>query len=122
MGDGTFINKSSPVKICEKKFIEISAGAYHSLALDEVGTAYTWGSDCKGQLGRTELPEDNYEDIILWYNDVNNNYLDNQKDYIASLDKSILNQIWLNRPDNKTNYFRLLPGIYGYSDMRIGIY
>ena len=58
LGDGT--TNDSPLPICisnkenelkGKKIISISAGGYHTVALDEEGKVYTWGDNYYGQLG-----------------------------------------------------------------------
>ena len=52
LGDGTMINKTSPIKIkTETKFIKISVGRYFSLAIDEEGHLWAWGLNNYGQLG-----------------------------------------------------------------------
>ena len=37
------------------KFINISAGGYHSVGINELGEAFFWGSNCNGQLGNESL-------------------------------------------------------------------
>ena len=58
LGDGT--TNDSPLPICisnkenelkGKKIISISAGGYHTVAIDEEGKVYTWGNNEVGQLG-----------------------------------------------------------------------
>jgi alpha-tubulin suppressor-like RCC1 family protein len=71
LGDGTSINKSSPVQISTTLspltfgdtlnrssptqvgtgFIDIEAGESHSIALDTSGNVWTWGKNASGQLG-----------------------------------------------------------------------
>ncbi len=55
LGDGgTNTDKSTPVAVVmppDVAFESISAGFYHSLALDKDGNAYAWGRDTEGQLG-----------------------------------------------------------------------
>ena len=55
LGNGTETDRdqaNSPAKIKEgTKFKEISAGRTHSLALDEEGNIWSWGSNDDGQLG-----------------------------------------------------------------------
>ncbi len=50
LGDGTFINKASPIKIMEG-VADVSAGAEHTLILLENGSAWAVGSDRYGELG-----------------------------------------------------------------------
>lgn len=38
------------INICDNKIVDIAAGGEHSVALDETGTAYTWGSNSRGQM------------------------------------------------------------------------
>jgi uncharacterized repeat protein (TIGR02543 family) len=49
--DEDFIPKAVKVKDNQVKFIEISAGSSHSLALQEDGTVWAWGENEAGQLG-----------------------------------------------------------------------
>ena len=53
LGDGTTVNKSSPVSIiggfCD--WSQVSAGEYQSLGVRTNGTAWAWGSNACGQLG-----------------------------------------------------------------------
>ncbi|WP_232348695.1 RCC1 domain-containing protein [Bifidobacterium sp. M0404] len=57
LGDGTTINKNTPVRITEneaikgKTFISVSAGTTFSMALASDGTVYTWGDNSRGELG-----------------------------------------------------------------------
>jgi outer membrane protein assembly factor BamB len=54
LGDGTTINRSSPVPVqmpVGVTFVQVSAGARHSVALASDGTAWTWGWNSFGQLG-----------------------------------------------------------------------
>ena len=57
LGDnGATQNQSTPVSVypsfgTTKTFCQISAGAYHVLALDKNGRAWGWGSNSTGQLG-----------------------------------------------------------------------
>ena len=45
LGDGTTTNKTSPIQIKKgTKFIQVSTGAYHSLAIDSEGKLYGTGS------------------------------------------------------------------------------
>ncbi|MBM7835589.1 RCC1 domain-containing protein [Clostridium sardiniense] len=58
LGDGTNINRNSPVKINgggvideKTKIISVSLGGYHSAAVDSEGNLYTWGLNEYGELG-----------------------------------------------------------------------
>lgn len=54
LGDGTIIDKSTPVLVNLPEDVElmsIAAGAYHSIAIDKNGILYAWGSNADGQLG-----------------------------------------------------------------------
>jgi alpha-tubulin suppressor-like RCC1 family protein len=56
LGDGTTINKSSPVTVVGgiTNWSAVSAGGYHSLALTDTGVLYAWGLNNNGQLGTNE--------------------------------------------------------------------
>ncbi len=54
LGDGTTTSRPSPTQIgkpTKAKVTQISAGAYHSLAVDQSGTAWAWGWNINSQLG-----------------------------------------------------------------------
>jgi alpha-tubulin suppressor-like RCC1 family protein len=53
LGDGTLVNKSSPVSIIGIiiDWTQVSGGYFHSLALRADGTAWSWGSGTAGRLG-----------------------------------------------------------------------
>ena len=52
LGDGTFINRLSPVQIgTDTGWAHISAGGYHTIALKNDGTLWAWGYNDYGQLG-----------------------------------------------------------------------
>ncbi|MCG8466613.1 MAG: hypothetical protein MJB57_00175 [Gemmatimonadetes bacterium] len=55
LGDGTFDQDplgSAPVPVAtELRFIDISAGSFHTCAIADDGVAYCWGRDALGQLG-----------------------------------------------------------------------
>jgi len=53
LGDGTIINRSSPVTIIGgiTNWSAVSAGQYHSLGLTNTGILYAWGLGTSGRLG-----------------------------------------------------------------------
>jgi alpha-tubulin suppressor-like RCC1 family protein len=51
LGDGTTINKSSPVQIGTSSWSKVSAGGSHTVAIDITGALYAWGYNNYGQLG-----------------------------------------------------------------------
>jgi alpha-tubulin suppressor-like RCC1 family protein len=53
IGDGTTVNKSSPVSVVGgfTDWCQISASRYHTLGVRTNGTAWGWGSSCFGGLG-----------------------------------------------------------------------
>jgi hypothetical protein len=60
LGDGTTTDKSSPVQVLERSgsglstlafIVAVSAGNSHSLALDQNGAVWAWGSNTYGELG-----------------------------------------------------------------------
>ena len=56
LGDGTTTNQTAPIMVAAPagvKFIQTAAGNGHSMALDRDGRVWIWGSNGKGQLGRT---------------------------------------------------------------------
>ncbi|WP_339353114.1 InlB B-repeat-containing protein, partial [Bifidobacterium coryneforme] len=56
LGDGTTTNQTAPIMAAAPagvKFVQTAAGNGHSMALDRDGRVWTWGSNGKGQLGRT---------------------------------------------------------------------
>ena len=66
LGDGTTTNSPLPICISDKenelkgkKIISISAGIFHTVALDEEGKVYTWGHNGNGQLGDGTTEESN---------------------------------------------------------------
>jgi alpha-tubulin suppressor-like RCC1 family protein len=52
LGDGTTIDRHTPVVVNGRGYVAIAAGAAHSLALKSDGTVEGWGSNSVGQLGR----------------------------------------------------------------------
>lgn len=54
LGDGSTERKLSPVRVTglgEVTIIAVAGGATHSVALDQTGRAWAWGSNSHGQLG-----------------------------------------------------------------------
>jgi len=53
LGDGTFINRTSPVEVSgfEDEVIGVSAGSTHTCALESTGNVKCWGGNSSGQLG-----------------------------------------------------------------------
>jgi alpha-tubulin suppressor-like RCC1 family protein len=52
LGDGSVSNKSTPTQVIgNKKWIDMSGGGNHTIAIDQDGHIYAWGDDSKGQLG-----------------------------------------------------------------------
>jgi alpha-tubulin suppressor-like RCC1 family protein len=53
LGDGTTVNKSSPVSVVGgfTDWCQVSAGQFHSLGVRQNGTAWGWGSNGFGELG-----------------------------------------------------------------------
>jgi alpha-tubulin suppressor-like RCC1 family protein len=51
LGDGTAVDKLSPVPIAGNDWVEFVAGLDHNLALKSNGTLWAWGSNNYGQLG-----------------------------------------------------------------------
>ncbi|WP_460618162.1 RCC1 domain-containing protein [Hymenobacter ruber] len=50
--EGSTINRNSPVQVgTDKDWVQVAAGAYHSMGLKADGTAYAWGDNRNGQLG-----------------------------------------------------------------------
>jgi alpha-tubulin suppressor-like RCC1 family protein len=56
LGDGTTINRSSPVSVLGgfTDWCQVSAGFNHSNAIRTNGTLWSWGGNCSGQLGIAE--------------------------------------------------------------------
>jgi len=50
LGDGTIINKSTPI-LLNNRFVQIASGSYHTLGLDSDGVIWSWGENLYGQLG-----------------------------------------------------------------------
>jgi alpha-tubulin suppressor-like RCC1 family protein len=53
VGDGTSVNRSSPVSVVGgfTNWIQVSAGYRHSLGIRSNGTAWAWGNGTEGRLG-----------------------------------------------------------------------
>lgn len=51
IGDGTFVNRSSPVEVAATSFTSVATGQISACGLTAAGVAYCWGDDSYGQLG-----------------------------------------------------------------------
>jgi alpha-tubulin suppressor-like RCC1 family protein len=51
LGDGTTVNKSSPIQIGTDLWLEAKAGKYSNAAIRSDGTLWAWGSNNTGNLG-----------------------------------------------------------------------
>ena len=51
VGDGTKVDKSTPVRLSLTNVVQVEAGHYHGVALRADGTVWTWGYGTLGQLG-----------------------------------------------------------------------
>jgi len=52
LGDGTIINRSSPVQVgALTNWSQVSAGGYHTASIKTDGTLWAWGANTNGQLG-----------------------------------------------------------------------
>ncbi len=59
LGDGTTIDRTTPLQITtETKFIQVSVG-YHCLAIDNEGNLWSWGYNKYGQLGDGTISDKN---------------------------------------------------------------
>ena len=84
LGDGTTKNSNIPICISDisdnilndKKIVQISAGYYHSVATDEEGKVYTWGSNGSYQLGNGTTGDSN---IPICISDISENMLQQKK-------------------------------------------
>ena len=59
IGDNNVTFSLSPVKVGNRKYKVISAGKYHSLAIDEDDYLYSWGDNSQGQLGTGNADKNN---------------------------------------------------------------
>ena len=55
LGDGTTVNKSSPVKLGSSSWSTVSCGASHTLGILTTGVLYGWGLNTSGQIGDLTL-------------------------------------------------------------------
>ncbi|WP_161522234.1 RCC1 domain-containing protein [Bifidobacterium xylocopae] len=56
LGAGDTATRKTPVAVAApagRRFVDIGAGKFHSLAITDQGRAYAWGANGKGQLGTT---------------------------------------------------------------------
>ncbi len=51
VGDGTYIDRNTPVQIGEDEWIDVSAGYDHTVAIKKDGSLWGWGDNSFGQLG-----------------------------------------------------------------------
>lgn len=66
LGDGTGINRSSPVLILGNfNFVKSQAGSGFTLALTVEGDAYSWGNNTNGQLGNGTSSSTNSPAIVV---------------------------------------------------------
>jgi alpha-tubulin suppressor-like RCC1 family protein len=67
LGDGTFNNSTLPVQVQGglTNIVEIAAGFYHSLALNNNGSAFAWGNNANGQLGNGTLTNSNLPIAVI---------------------------------------------------------
>jgi alpha-tubulin suppressor-like RCC1 family protein len=58
LGDGTTVNKSSPVQVgALTTWVQMAGGGYHTVALKTDGTMWCWGRNHKGQLGQGDTTD-----------------------------------------------------------------
>jgi alpha-tubulin suppressor-like RCC1 family protein len=62
LGDGTRTNRFYPTQIYggDHRWISISAGGFHSVALNKDGEIWTWGSNVYGELGQGDFSSSAY--------------------------------------------------------------
>lgn len=67
LGDGSIVQKSSPVSVVGgfNDWIQISAGEQHNLAIRANGTAWAWGLNNNGQLGNSTLYPSNTSPVSI---------------------------------------------------------
>jgi alpha-tubulin suppressor-like RCC1 family protein len=64
LGDGTLVNKSSPVSVQgNHSFAELAPASDHNIGIKEDGTIYTWGRNDFGQLGFSAPSDATEEDL-----------------------------------------------------------
>src|SRR4029450_3346903 len=51
LGDGTTMNRTTPVRVGEGSWVVIEAGTSYTCAIRTGGTLWCWGSNMQGQLG-----------------------------------------------------------------------
>lgn len=62
LGDGTTDNRSVAVRVktpADRRFLQVSAGGEHSLALDSTGEVWSWGQNTHGQIGNQNTSQQN---------------------------------------------------------------
>lgn len=60
LGNASFEERRTPIRVAAPeaiRFIDVAAGYHHSVALDELGNAWSWGRNLAGQLGIGSLDD-----------------------------------------------------------------
>lgn len=70
LGDGTYLNKNTPIQIGIDSIIDISCGDLFTIALKNDGTVWSWGDNEEGQLGIGSYLTSANPVKILYINDV----------------------------------------------------
>lgn len=66
LGDGTYSNSDTPVKISDGNWKSVACGERYSLAVTESGDLYSWGANQCGQLGNGSVCDDVFEESVPW--------------------------------------------------------
>ena len=59
LGDGTFIERTTPVQIVANGVIAVAAGAFHSIFIKSDGSLWAMGNNSNGQLGNGTFTQSN---------------------------------------------------------------